>query len=597
MKLSFNLKILIITAALLLMLMLLILKAIMIRHQRLNWLQTLNQKIAPDLRDAQSVSTESASPVPALSLEVPADSPEMTPTPLYGKEENEIDRGISAVVFALDGFADYTPARRAAAEEVFFGRFASLIGKCAVAERGGRSSEILRKIEALFQRMDCLGYPYQFQATPARDRFVGRLAAEWATLPYVSRWAYIRMLGIVGGPASREALHKAMVEGVFEDEAAAALLRTGDPSALPVLIDYIARGRIKGDRYRDIRTVVRRSDNPKVLEGLIEFLDRTDPTIRSAALLLVEDYARQSRTAPKETSPSDRQLKQKWAQWWAEARGSYLPMPEEERGIAALGLITGYDLLPKGGPFNKARFLALSEEIDICCRDLRSLELSSHRRGELSLYRLARQMVEHYDAGNAHVQQVLDQYLAAYVGEVQKVCMRQRFPESAERTVALRWAEGWMEKGKLPVVVFLVRLVGVCGDKGSSTALLRYAQSWVPEMRRAAVMSLGLLGEPWAVDEVAKMLAAKDIPWDEGERMLAGLERIGSEQAIETLCVVLGKAKSILAYQAYLSLRRIRGDLSKEVSLEEFEQRREALAGDYGDWLKKYLEKKRQEKR
>ncbi|HQM52914.1 MAG: hypothetical protein IT574_11760 [Candidatus Aureabacteria bacterium] len=592
MAISFTKKVIIVTAALMLVLLLLTFKAIMIRQQRLDWLQTLNRELAPDSPEAQApVSAAPASPDPLVPL---FDAAEPTPASPPGTEENEIDRGISAVLFALAGFSNYAPARRAAAEEEFGAQFESLIGKAAAAERAGNSSEVLRKLETLFQKMDCLGYPFQFQATPARDRFVARISAGWPKLPYVCRWACIRMLGIVGGDGARGTLRTAMAGGVFEDEAAAALLRTGDPEALPVLIDYIARGRIKGDRYREIREAVQRSEDPRVMEGLIGLLDSADPSIRSAALLLVEEYARQSRTAPKETSPSDRQLQEKWAHWWREASGSYRPLPEDGRGIVALTLITGWDFLPKSGPFAKASFFELSKEIDACFRDLRSLDLSVHRRGELSLYRIVRLMVEHYEAGGTPVRQMLDQYLAVCTGEAQKVCLRQGFPDSAERTAFLRWVEGWMEKGKLPVTVFLVRLAGICGDKGSSAALLRYAQSWVPEVRRAAAMSLGLLGEPWAVDEIAKMLSLKDIPWDEGERMVVGLERIGNDKAIETLLLVLARAKSILAYQAYLSLRRIRREPSKEISLEEFEQRREGVAEEYERWLRSKRERKRQ---
>lgn len=596
MDISFNKKVIIVTAALMLVLLLLIFKAIMIRQQRLDWLQTLNRELAPDLHEARAPARGPAA-APPPPLEPLSGAAEPTPVPPPGREENEIDRAVSAILFALDGFGNYAPASRAEAEEEFCTQFESLIGKAAAAERTGRSSEILGKIEALFQKMDRLAYPYRFQATPARDRFVARLSADWAKLPYVCRWACIRMLGIVGGDGARGTLRTAMAGGVFEDEAAAALLRTGDPGALSVLIDYIARGRIKGDRYREIREVVLRSEDPRVMGGLIGQLDNADPSIRSAALLLVEEYARQSRTAPKETSPSDLRLKEKWAHWRREVQGSYRPLPEDERAIVALTLITGWDLLPKSGPFTKARFLDLSREIDACFRDLRSLELSIHRRGERSLYRLVRLMVENYEAGSAPVRQLLDQYLAVCAGEAQKVCLRQVFPDSAERTAFLRWAEGWMEKGKLPVIVFLVRLAGICGDKGSAAALLRYAQSWVPEVRRSAAMSLGLLGEPRAVDEIAKMLTVKNLPWDEGERMVAGLERIGDDRAIETLLLVLARAKSVLAYHAYLSLRRIRREPSREVSLEEFEQRREGLVEEYDRWLKVQREKRRQEKR
>jgi len=90
------------------------------------------------------------------------------------------------------------------------------------------------------------------------------------------------------------------------------------------------------------------------------------------------------------------------------------------------------------------------------------------------------------------------------------------------------------------------------------------------------------------------MLSLKDIPWDEGERMVVGLERIGNDKAIETLLLVLARAKSILAYQAYLSLRRIRREPSKEISLEEFEQRREGVAEEYERWLRSKRERKRQ---
>lgn len=596
-KLSFNLKILIATAVLLVVLIVLIFKAIMIRQSQFDRLQTINRQVAPDINDAIGKSTEGMAPPPTISFDAPDDSA-AEPTPVWTpKEESTIDRGLVGICDTLDGFTEYDPATRAAVEALFFARFGSFIQECAVAERSGQSSAILRKVEALFQKMECLGYPYHFQQSPEREQFIANLAAGWSKLPYVSRWAYIRMLGVMGGDKAMAALRAAMVEGVFEDEASIALLRAGDAESLTVLIDYIARGRIKSDRSREIRSVVRRTDNPLVMKTLIGFLERTDPTIRSAALLLIEDYASQSRTAPRETDPSDRQLKQKWAQWWQSAQGIYRPTSEDERGVVALTLITGFDVLPKAGRFNRARFMTLTDEIEGCCRDLRSLELPIHRGGELALYRLTRIMVEEYEAGDANVHQVLDQYLAAFVAEVQKICGRQRLPDSPERTAYLRWSEGWMEKGKLPVVVFLIRMAGISGDKATVAALQRYAQSWVPEMRRASVISMGLLGAPQAIDEIAKMLSAKEVSWDEGERMMIGLERIGDEKSMGILLVVLRKAKSVLAHQAYVSLRNLRGEPSKQISLEEFEQRREELSADYDAWFKALKEKKKREGR
>ncbi|HOE27859.1 MAG TPA: hypothetical protein PK696_09240, partial [bacterium] len=154
MAISFTKKVIIVTAALMLVLLLLTFKAIMIRQQRLDWLQTLNRELAPDSPEAQApVSAAPASPDPLVPL---FDAAEPTPASPPGTEENEIDRGISAVLFALAGFSNYAPARRAAAEEEFGAQFESLIGKAAAAERAGNSSEVLRKLETLFQKMDCL---------------------------------------------------------------------------------------------------------------------------------------------------------------------------------------------------------------------------------------------------------------------------------------------------------------------------------------------------------------------------------------------------------------------------------------------------------
>ena len=594
-KLSFNLKILIATGVLLLLLVALIFKAILIRQRELERLQNLNRQVAAEMEEMAGMGAGGAADIPA----VPPDAvspPQPAPTP-EARGEGEIDRAIAGIDDALDGFTDYTPAKRAAAESGLFERFESLVRRTAALERDGKSSAILRKVEAVFQKMERLGYPYHFQPTPGRDAFIARLSAEWGKLPYVSRWAYIRMLGIVGGEKVRAALRAAMVEGVFEDEAAIALLRAGDAESLPVIIDYAARGRIKGDRFKEIKMIVRRTDNPGVMDGLIAFLDRTDPTIRSAALLLIDDFAANSRTAPRETRPDDPQLKEKWVKWWRGAQGAYRPLDEEEPRIISLTLITGLDALPRDGRFERSRFMVLTNEIVDCCRGLRSPELPVHRIGELSLYRLARIMAEEYDAAGANARQVLDQYLAAFSAEVQKICMRQRFPESAERTAFNRWAEGRMEKAKLPVAIFLIRLAGVCGDSGTATALLRYAQSWVPEMRRSAVISMGLIGAPEVADEIGKMLAAKDVGWEEGERMVFALERIGDVKAVETLVAVLHKAKSVLAYQAYVSLRRFRGDSPIPISLEEFEQRRDELGADYDLWLRAFKEKKRREGR
>ena len=119
--------------------------------------------------------------------------------------------------------------------------------------------------------------------------------------------------------------------------------------------------------------IVRRTDNPGVMDGLIAFLDRTDPTIRSAALLLIDDFAANSRTAPRETRPDDPQLKEKWVKWWRGAQGAYRPLDEEEPRIIPLTLITGLDALPRDGRFERSRFMVLTNEIVDCCRGLRSV--------------------------------------------------------------------------------------------------------------------------------------------------------------------------------------------------------------------------------
>ena len=74
------------------------------------------------------------------------------------------------------------------------------------------------------------------------------------------------------------------------------------------------------------------------------------------------------------------------------------------------------------------------------------------------------------------------------------------------------------------------------------------------------------------------------ISFADGEKAAAILEQIGSAEAIEILIEVLRNATPLVAYEAYLSLRRLRGQSGKALSLEEVEQGRATLASSYSVW-------------
>jgi HEAT repeat protein len=534
--------------------------------------------------------SKGVAPIPTIEIGAGLASVLGTPTPSAGKiaqRASDIDVDQAKLSDILESLNDYDPKRRGETEAQLFTQFDSFIRKCATAEKQGQTGDVLRKVEGVFQLLEQLGQPYRFENTDAKKQFLTRLAVGWAKLPYVSRWAYIRMLGIVGGVESREVLSNAMTEGVFEDEAAISLLRTGDDGSIPVLIDYIARGRIKANRFNEIKAVVANVGSGRMVEILISFLDNPDENVRAAALGLLQALAVGSEQAPKESNAGDPALKQKWASWWVMERESYKPpIVEPEREIVALTLITGFDSLPADGRFNKAYFMKRASVIERTCKRLKALDRRIHDEGERMLYNLTRLMAEDYHAADKVAADIMVQYIDAFTKEVQKICLRQSFPATAARDDFHQWATANIEKAQMPILTFVLRILGISGGKDILSFMQKYSQSWVPDVRRAAVMSLGLLGDPLVLDEIKKMLANNDVSLEDGTWGVVAMERIGNAKAREALIEVLRSGKPLIAYDAYLALKRMRKQPGKPLSLEEFEQGRSVLVEEFAAWNK-----------
>ncbi|MDD5557314.1 MAG: HEAT repeat domain-containing protein [bacterium] len=586
MRLSFYVKVLIAIGALVVLLFGLIIWAITIRQQRIVWLDSLNPRDIP-LEEFGTGLMSDVTPVPTPSIDDAATGIE-TPMPGSGARagrEAEIEREEARLADAIGALADFNRERRVAAEATIFNAFEALIRLCAAEEREGRTSDALRRVEAIFQQMDVLGVPYRFEESDARREFVGRLAAGWGRLPYVGRWASIRMMGLIGAADARDALRSAMTEGVFEDEAALALLRTGDPSAIPVLVDYIARGRIKGGKYEEVRGVLLLVDDPAVFDILISLLDNPEATMRQAALGLLEWLAAGSAEAPRGIGPTDGTLKRRWASWRFGDGASYNPSSAEPRAdIIGLTVVTGFDSLPEAGRFNRAYFTGIGDEINAVCGRLSSLDREVHAEGERRLYRLARRMAEDYHAADADTARVMAQYMQVLADEVRRRSVRQTFAALPERGDFIRWATANIEQARMPALAFLLRLLGFAGDPEAAPVLRRYAQSSSPEVRDPAVLALGLLGEEAALDEIGRILSSREIGIPEAEICTVAMERIGTGKARGMLIEAMRIGRPLTAYDAYLSLKRIRGVPGRPLSVEEFEQGRGILVDEFSAW-------------
>jgi len=257
---------------------------------------------------------------------------------------------------------------------------------------------------------------------------------------------------------------------------------------------------------------------------------------------------------------------------------------EIERERARLERIL--DSLPPTGLRGRSYFMRLAKEMELCWQKLSLPEPGLHHEGELSCYRLARRMVEDHGPGGGAAMETMDRYMASFVDEVQLICLRQRFPASRERAEFTRWACGGMEKAETHVLIFMIRLLGIMGDRDSVKSLQHYRQSGEGAVRTAAVWAMGMQGSPDVIDDIGKILADQSLPAGEGGAFMVALERIGGGRAAAALREVVRDARPLLAYEAYLSLEKLRGQPGRVLSLEEFEQGRSILCEDYSAWLK-----------
>ena len=588
---SLNVKIIILAAFLSIILIILVVKALMIRQKKIKWLQELNRKLTPIEAEDFSVTFKYLDINPPIASDI-VSADESTPVPV-GIEDEDTTRSGEAIGFDQPGlerilvsFTDYNPEKRREAEESLYKYFETLTRECARLESSGETSRVSMLLEGFFEKVHRFDYPYRFERTEARDQFISRLSSDWSKLPYLSRWAYIRMMGIVDGEDVQETLRSAIQEGIFEDEAAIAILKTGDIKSLPVLVDNISRGLIKGKRFTEVKEIIIKRNDPAVVEGLLAFLANPDSRMRMAALTLLERFSIRSKLAPQDSNPDDKNLKQKWEEWWSSVRSYYNPLMEEEERISAFTLITGTNLLIEDGHMGRGYFRTLESGIENCCRGLRSIELPTHREGELALYRLGRQMVDDYDSGNENARKVIDQYIEAFIREVKKICLYQKFPASKERKEFIRWSlTGALNQNNVPVLVSTISILGLAGERETISVLRPYSESWVPDVRKAAIISMGRLGSPKAADMLGKMLQNADLSPSEGSQLVMALERIGNREAAKKLVRAVHAAPSIIAYEALLSLQKMRGKWERSYSLEEFEQERKVLADDYAAWV------------
>ncbi len=564
---SLNFKVLILFAILLVLLSALVFRVLMVRRRRVEWLRNLNRQI--------------------LSLEI-EDGDEKFERASHREAEGEtesrkfIDQ--PELKRILDSFNDYNQVNRARSEAALYEHFNSLAQSSIKEERAGKTGNAQERYGWFFGKLSMLGSPYQFERTGERELFLETLMSDWSKLPYLSRRATIRMLGVVGDARSRGILNGAVREGAFGDEASIALLKTGDSKAVPILLDYIYRGRISGKRYREVVEAIASRGDREVTVAIIEELDDPNRGIRSAALGLLEKISAQLPKAPKNSSPDDDDLKQKWARWWLAARSSYEFPKFTKRDIFTLDTATELDSIPGDGGLGGEYFAELASGIEDCCWALRNFDLGVHKRGETALYRLARQMVNDSSVSDKRSLELLNRYMELFIKEIEKICLRQRFAPSPERKVFVRWASANLPKVSLPIRLFLVRLLGIVGDQETIESLRPYAESKIPKERRAVLFSMGRLGSPEVIVEVREMNLDNQFSLADTEAIMEILERIGNAEAVEALVELLRTANPIVAYEAYLSLRKLRGQWGRALSLEEVEQARAILADDYSAW-------------
>ncbi|MCX6357574.1 MAG: hypothetical protein NT045_06850 [Candidatus Aureabacteria bacterium] len=584
MKFSLNEKVFFFIAGLILILAVLVFKAITIHQRKAIWLENVNQQLPPIPGEDLDSILKTSTPQGAVSGEEGSQGG-MAPTPPEGGRRGGGD-DTGALDGILDQFNDFTPAGRAAAEGALFSYFQQIVAACPPGEGKGAAPDVLKAFEEFFEKTDALGYGYHFQTTPERDAFTTRLAGGWMSLPYTSRWAAIRMLGILGGEDAHAALSRAMRGGIFEDEAAVALMRQGDTSSLPILIDYLSRGRITGSRLREVEAICVTQASPALVEGLIGFLDNPDVGMRSAARSLLQRIAGPEARGLAGTEIDDPELTQRWRSWWSAAKASYAPPPPPGRQIVALTLMTGMNSLRGDGQFTRTYFAELGRSIEQCCRELGAPDLTLHAKGELALYRMAREMVQGYGTTDRAGREVMEQYMSAFVDEVYRLCLRQRFPESPERASFVTWAISSLAPKQVPSLIFVVRILGITGDPTALPQLKKFGGTWVPGVRKSTVISMGLLGDQAAIGEIGKYCADTAFSAADGDACIVALDRIDARASSETLIQIMRGAKPLLAYDAYRVIRRRRGGAGRLLSLEQFEQGKDLLAEEYSAWLK-----------
>ncbi len=242
--------------------------------------------------------------------------------------------------------------------------------------------------------------------------------------------------------------------------------------------------------------------------------------------------------------------------------------------------------LPLNGLRGRSYFMSLAEEMELCWQKLGSPEPGPHHAGELICYRLARRMVEDRGPAGGAAAETMDRYMGSFADEVRRICLRQIFPASRERAEFTRWACGAMEKAETKVMIFLIRLLGIMGDRESVEPLQQSLRSDEGEVRAAAVWAMGMKGSPDVIDEIAEILSNQSLSAAEGEALVVALERIGGGRAAEALLELIRSARPLCAYDAYRSLAKLRGQPGRALSLEEFEQGRSLLCEDYAAWLK-----------
>ena len=253
---------------------------------------------------------------------------------------------------------------------------------------------------------------------------------------------------------------------------------------------------------------------------------------------------------------------------------------------ARIDLERALDSLPETGRMGRSYFMRLDGAMEDCWSKLRSPDPELRHKGELTCHRLAMQMVGDRSFCIGAAAEAMDRYMSVFADEMREICLRRKFPPSAERTTFSNWAAGRMETSDKKVLLFLIRLLGVMGDGSSVEAIGRYRQSTDPGIRGAAVWAMGMQGSPDVIDDVENAISDRSLPASEKEAFLVALGRIGGRRASGILFGVMRDAPPLPAYDAYISLRESRGQGGQPLSLEEFVRGSTVVVDEYAAWLK-----------